>query len=60
MLYSKNFHLKLNLLNKTKQNWAGTKICVKKYLKSPQWLRNLKTKKDLLENIQIENSPTHS
>ena len=40
----KNFHLKLNLLNKTKQNWAGTKICVKKYLKSPQWLRNLKTK----------------
>ena len=23
----------------------GTKICQKKYLKSPQWLRNIKTKK---------------
>ena len=41
----KNFHLKLNLLNKTKKDWAGTKICIKKYLKSPQWLRDLKTKK---------------
>ena len=41
----KNFHQKMNLLNKTIENWAGTKICQKKYLKSPQWLRNIKTKK---------------
>ena len=41
----KNFHQKMNLLNTTIENWAGTKICQKKYLKSPQWLRNIKTKK---------------
>ncbi len=39
-----NFHLKLNLLNITVDNWPGTKICVKKFLKSPQWLRDIKTK----------------
>ena len=26
-------------------NWYGTKGCKKKYLKSPQWLRNIKSKK---------------
>ena len=41
----KNFQSKLNLLNITDKNWPGTKICQKKFLKSPQWLRNLKTKK---------------
>ena len=41
----KNFHLKLNLMNISSQDWMGTKICQKKYLKSPQWLRNIKTKK---------------
>ena len=41
----KNFHQKLNLLNTTIENWPGTKICKKKYLQSPQWLRNIKTKK---------------
>ena len=41
----KNYQSKINLLNVTDQNWPGTKICQKKYLKSPQWLRNLKTKK---------------
>mgnify|MGYP001166851408 CR=1 FL=1 len=41
----KNFQSKLNLLNITEQYWMGTKICQKKYLKSPQWLRNIKTKK---------------
>jgi len=40
----KNFSIKLNLLNTTNSLWPGTKICVKKFLKSPQWLRNLKTK----------------
>jgi len=41
----KNFHLKINLLNISSENWMGTKICQKKYLKSPQWLRNIKVKK---------------
>jgi len=41
----KNFQSKLNLLNITEQYWMGTKICQKKYLNSPQWLRNIKTKK---------------
>ena len=48
-LIQKNFQSKLNLLNITDKNWPGTKICQKKYLKSPQWLRNLKTKKGHLE-----------
>jgi len=41
----KNFQSKLNLQNVTDRYWMGTKICQKKYLKSPQWLRNIKTKK---------------
>jgi beta-1,4-mannosyl-glycoprotein beta-1,4-N-acetylglucosaminyltransferase len=41
----KNFQSKLNLLNITDKSWMGTKICQKKYLKSPQWLRDIKTKK---------------
>ena len=41
----KNFHLKVNLLNTSIEEWIGTKICQKKYLKSPQWLRNIKAKK---------------
>ena len=41
----KNFQSKLNLLNVSDKYWMGTKICQKKFLKSPQWLRNIKTKK---------------
>ena len=41
----KNFQSKINQLNITEENWLGTKICQKKYLRSPQWLRNIKTKK---------------
>ena len=41
----KNFQMKINLFNSTIPNWYGTKICLKKYLKSPQWLRNIKIKK---------------
>ena len=41
----KNYQSKINLLNITDGKWAGTKICKKKYLKSPQWLRNIKIKK---------------
>ena len=40
----KNFHQKMNLLNVTIKEWPGTKICQKRYLKSPQWLRNIKIK----------------
>ena len=60
------FNYKLNLLNETESNWHGSKICLKKNLKSPQWLRNLKFKKypfwrvDKIRNIQIiENGGWH-
>ena len=57
----KNFQSKINLLNVTDGYWPGTKICQKKYLKSPQWLRNLKTKKKPFwkifnRNIQLINN----
>ena len=57
----KNFQSKINLLNVTDEDWPGTKICQKKYLKSPQWLRNLKTKKKpfwkiFSKNIQLINN----
>ena len=41
----KNFQSKINLLNISDKNWMGTKIIQKKYLKSPQWLRAIKTSK---------------
>ena len=62
----KMFNFKLNLLNETESNWHGSKICLKKNLKSPQWLRNLKFKKypfwriDKPKNLQIiENGGWH-
>ena len=47
----KNFQSKLNLLNVSDGDWAGTRICQKKYLKSPQWLRNFKLKRKSFWNI---------
>ena len=41
----KHFYYKINLQGQNNPFWYGSKICVKKYLKSPQWLRNLKFKK---------------
>jgi len=41
----KHFYYKINLLSNNNPNWFGSRICVKKYLKSPQWLRDLKFKK---------------
>tara|TARA_B100001057_G_scaffold32790_1_gene29720 strand:+ start:2774 stop:3595 length:822 start_codon:yes stop_codon:yes gene_type:complete len=38
----KNFLYKLNLLNIDEPHWYGTRICRKKDLKSPQWLREIK------------------
>ena len=55
----KKFDYKLNLLNETEGDWYGSKICLKKKLESPQWLRDLKFKKypfwrfDKIKNIQI-------
>ena len=41
----KHFYYKLNLQSENHPYWYGSRICVKRYLKSPQWLRNLKFKK---------------
>jgi beta-1,4-mannosyl-glycoprotein beta-1,4-N-acetylglucosaminyltransferase len=41
----KMFYYKFNLHNITEPNWMGTRVCKKKYLKSPQWIRNQKIKK---------------
>jgi len=41
----KQFYYKLNLLNESNPVWRGSKACIKKYLKSPQWLRELKIKR---------------
>ena len=40
-----NLQTKINLLNKDIKEWPGTKICQKKNLRSPQWLRDIKIKK---------------
>ena len=37
------FYYKFNL-KLPNQNWAGTRSCKKKYLESPQWLRNIKVR----------------
>ena len=51
----KNFQSKINLLNVSNGPWPGTKICQKKNLRSPQWIRNIKTKKKSFWNIFREN-----
>jgi beta-1,4-mannosyl-glycoprotein beta-1,4-N-acetylglucosaminyltransferase len=53
----KNFQSKINLLNVSEDYWAGTKICQKKYLKSPQWLRNIKVKKRPFWKIFSDKQP---
>jgi len=62
----KMFNYKINLLNETENNWHGSKICLKKDFKTPQWIRNLKFKKypfwriDKIRNLQIiENGGWH-
>ena len=43
------FYYKFNLKCVSEPPWYGSRLCVKKYLKSPQWLRNIKiSKKDNL------------
>ena len=47
------FCYKFNLRSTNESPWYGTRICVKKYLKSPQWLRNIKiqSKRTLLSKL---------
>tara|TARA_X000001036_G_scaffold383768_1_gene377344 strand:+ start:399 stop:1214 length:816 start_codon:yes stop_codon:yes gene_type:complete len=40
-----HFYYKFNLLNQLNPFWHGSRICLKKYLQSPQWLRELKFKR---------------
>ena len=40
-----HYYYKLNLQAQKNPYWHGSRICIKKYLKSPQWLRSLKFKK---------------
>ncbi len=40
-----HFYYKFNLQSTFHPNWFGSRVCIKKFLKSPQWLRNLKFKK---------------
>ena len=40
-----HFYYKFNLQSTFHPNWFGSRVCIKKFLKSPQWLRNIKTKK---------------
>ena len=55
----KMFMYKINFLNLKENNWHGSKMCLKKNLRSPQWLRNLKFKEypfwriDKVRNLQI-------
>ena len=41
----KHFYYKMNFQSQINPFWYGSRICVKKFLKSPQWLRNIKIKK---------------
>ena len=40
-----HFYYKFNLRSKNHPFWYGSRVCLKKYLNSPQWLRQLKFKK---------------
>ena len=40
-----HFYYKFNLQSEREPFWFGSRICVKRYLKSPQWLRDLKFKR---------------
>jgi len=61
-----HYYYKINLQSTHNPHWHGSRICIKKFLKSPQWLRNLKFKnrpfwrvdKLRLNNI-IENGGWH-
>ena len=54
----RHFYYKINLQSKENPHWYGSRICVRKYLKSPQWLRELKFKKRpiwRLDKVRLNN-----
>ena len=53
-----HYYYKINLQSQKRPYWYGTRICVNKFLKSPQWLRNLKFKKRpfwRIDKLQLNN-----
>ena len=46
-----HYYYKINLQSTLNPYWYGSRVCIKKFLKSPQWLRNLKFKKRPLWRI---------
>ena len=56
------FYYKFNLKCVSEPLWYGSRLCIKKYLKSPQWLRNIKVNnknnffKKIFNNQQILNN----
>ncbi len=53
----KMYYYKFNLLHQNFK-WYGSKLCKKKHLKSPQWLRNVKSKKYPLWRLDLIFSKT--
>ena len=51
------FYYKFNLKSFSDLAWYGSRICIKKYLESPQWLRNIKVKKNKNFFKKIFNNP---
>jgi len=47
----KLFYYKFNLLSISEPDWYGSRICVKKHLISPQWMRNKKIKRSFLKKF---------
>ena len=53
-----HFYYKINLQSQLNPYWHGSRISIKKYLKSPQWLRDLKFKKRAfwrLDKLRLNN-----
>jgi len=60
------FYYKFNLKCVSEPPWYGSRLCVKRYLKSPQWLRNIKVndgnnffKKFFYDHQILENGGWH-
>ncbi len=54
----KHFFYKFNLRSQLEPYWLGSRICIKEFLKSPQWLRELKFKNRpfwRLDKIRLNN-----
>ena len=54
----RHFYYKFNFQSKNNPYWLGSRICLKEYLISPQWLRDLKFKKRAfwrLDKLRLNN-----